>query len=443
MSTPPYVELHAHSAFSFLDGASTPLELACAAEAHGYSALALTDHDGVWGSREFAESCLDLDLRPLTGAELTVNLATADGPKTADMGGFRPIGTGRREPELVHLTLLVESRAGYRNLCRLLTAAHAHTRDNTPRTAEAAVGDAWSSSRPTPRGSSASPAAPATAPSPAPGSAATPPAASGSAAACSRPSAPSASGSSCSAPSGATTAPATAGSKLLAARLGVATVATGNVHSHARRRAHLQDALVAVGRNETLEESEPHRRGNASSVLASPAAMAARFAEHPEAVRRDAAPRRAARVRPARPSSATATREAEDADFVLAELCRVRLLERYAGRPRLGRRRRAPARGAGDDPPPRPLRLLPPPPRAARAGPRRRRRGPRRLRRPPPAAAGPRPRLQRQLDRLLPDRPLPHRPGQGQPLLRPLPQRGRRPRCRTSTSTSPATSARS
>ena len=50
----------------------------------------------------------------------------------------------------------------------------------------------------------------------------------------------------------------------VAARLGVATVATGNAHAHARRRAHLQDALVAVGRNETLEESEPHRRGNAA-----------------------------------------------------------------------------------------------------------------------------------------------------------------------------------
>ncbi len=54
MSTPPYIELHAHSAFSFLDGASTPLELAGAAAALGYPALALTDHDGIWGSMEFA-----------------------------------------------------------------------------------------------------------------------------------------------------------------------------------------------------------------------------------------------------------------------------------------------------------------------------------------------------------------------------------------------------
>ncbi len=61
-------------------------------------------------------------------------------------------------------------------------------------------------------------------------------------------------------------------------------MATGNVHSHSRRRARLQDAFVAVRLGETLEESEPRRRGNRSSALVSPAEMAARFAEHPEAV---------------------------------------------------------------------------------------------------------------------------------------------------------------
>ena len=59
----PYIELHAHSAFSFLDGASTPAELATAAVDLGYPALALTDHDGIWGSREFAEACVDGALR--------------------------------------------------------------------------------------------------------------------------------------------------------------------------------------------------------------------------------------------------------------------------------------------------------------------------------------------------------------------------------------------
>src|SRR5215213_5420905 len=110
MPPPPYIELHAHSAFSFLDGASTPMELAAAAAAQGYPAFALTDHDGVWGSMEFALACRELGVRPITGAELTL------------AGG-------------AHLTLLVESQAGYRNLCRLLTAAHSHTREGAQRTA--------------------------------------------------------------------------------------------------------------------------------------------------------------------------------------------------------------------------------------------------------------------------------------------------------------------
>ena len=119
----PYIELHAHSAFSFLDGASTPMELAAAAAERGYPAFALTDHDGVWGSMEFAHACKGFGMRPITGAEVTVRI------------GSRRQRRDDRAAELAHLTLLVESAVGYRNLCRLLTAAHSHTRDNTGRTA--------------------------------------------------------------------------------------------------------------------------------------------------------------------------------------------------------------------------------------------------------------------------------------------------------------------
>src|ERR687895_1057212 len=100
-----YIELHAHSAYSFLDGASLPEELAIRAAELGYPALALTDHDGVYGSLEFAHAAKAVGIRSITGAEVTL----ADGS---------------------HVTLLVESPRGYANLCRLLTAAHDRERLN-------------------------------------------------------------------------------------------------------------------------------------------------------------------------------------------------------------------------------------------------------------------------------------------------------------------------
>src|SRR5262245_31452059 len=112
-----YVELHCHSAFSFLDGASLPEELVAAALERGHTALALTDHDGVYGSMEFAHAAKGLGLRAIHGAEL----------RFRDDGA--PFGADHR-----HLTLLVRDARGWANLCRLLTRAHAHTRDRTRRT---------------------------------------------------------------------------------------------------------------------------------------------------------------------------------------------------------------------------------------------------------------------------------------------------------------------
>ena len=102
--TPAYIELHAHSAFSFLDGVSTPEELADAGAAAGYAAMALTDHDNLCGALAFAYAARDAGIQPITGCEITL----------ADDS---------------HLTLLAATSAGYANLCRLITIAHAHTRD--------------------------------------------------------------------------------------------------------------------------------------------------------------------------------------------------------------------------------------------------------------------------------------------------------------------------
>jgi error-prone DNA polymerase len=233
-----YVELHAHSAYSFLDGASLPEELAARAAELGYDALALTDHDGVYGSLEFAHAAKHFGVRPITGAEVSLE------------GG-------------AHVTLLCETQRGYSNLCRILTDAHAGTRVPgrerellPPKTtvdvvAEHAAGlvalsgcarqglgivDAGGAARlaqafegafyvelqrPYERGD----------------------------------------------------ARRNARLRELAGTLGVPTVATGDVHAHHARRARLQDALVAIRHKTSLDGCERERRGNHESVLASPEEM--------------------------------------------------------------------------------------------------------------------------------------------------------------------------
>src|ERR1700728_127199 len=107
--TPPYVELHCHSAFSFLDGVSLPDELVQRAAELGHTALALTDHNSVSGSMELAQAAGGKrGVRAIHGAEI-------------DLAGGR------------HLTLLVRDARGWSNLCRILTHAHAHTREGRER----------------------------------------------------------------------------------------------------------------------------------------------------------------------------------------------------------------------------------------------------------------------------------------------------------------------
>src|ERR1700730_1578765 len=108
-SSVPYAELHAHSAYSFLDGASAPEELVEEAVRLGLRAIALTDHNGLYGAVRFAEAAVELDMRTVFGAE-------------------RSLGPGSRndDPEPAGLTLLVLPRGpeGYRRLSRQLAAAH-------------------------------------------------------------------------------------------------------------------------------------------------------------------------------------------------------------------------------------------------------------------------------------------------------------------------------
>jgi error-prone DNA polymerase len=256
-----YVELHCHSAYSFLDGASQPEELAARAAELGYEALALTDHDGLYGSLEFAHAAKALGVRPITGAEVTLSGVGSGEPSE---GGGAGAGSGD-----AHVTLLVESRQGYANLCRILTAAHAGTRppgregrEPLPPSvplelvAELSEGLVCLSG-------------------------------------CAR------QGLGVRDPSGAARLAQAFGRERffvelqrpfergdarrlallrdLAERLGVETVATGDVHAHHPRRTFLQDVLVAVRCRTSLEGCEAERRGNRECVLRPPEEMVTRF----------------------------------------------------------------------------------------------------------------------------------------------------------------------
>jgi error-prone DNA polymerase len=102
--SPNYIELHCHSNFSLLDGAAHPEDLVVRAAELGMTALALTDHDAVYGAVRFAQAAQAHHIRPIFGAEMTL------------VNGH-------------HLTLLVEHKIGWRNLCRLINLA----RHNAPK----------------------------------------------------------------------------------------------------------------------------------------------------------------------------------------------------------------------------------------------------------------------------------------------------------------------
>ncbi|MCW2922703.1 MAG: polymerase alpha subunit, partial [Thermoleophilia bacterium] len=320
-NTHDYVELHAHTAFSFLDGATQPDELALAAVELGYTHVAVTDHDNLCGALEFAHAAKAVGLVPITGAEVTVE----------DEAG-----------RLCHVTLLARTAEGYANLCRLVTAAYA------PRGAAALVAasehdasalarawlqdaDAEAESRRIVRSWGGMkgkrttrervPGRPPSQASLVRGSAL-------------RPDPMVSLAQLCEHAAGLTLLTGCASRGLLVADLAAGqpgraialverlqaafgaehvyvelqmpqqrgdaeraralrqvadaahapVVATGNVHAHTAERGRLHDALVAIRHNTTLEACEGARDGNLARVLRSPEEMARRFVDHPEAV---------------------------------------------------------------------------------------------------------------------------------------------------------------
>ncbi len=246
-----YAELHCHSNYSFQEGASSVDELLARAVELGYPALALTDHDNMCATMQFAQVARSLDINPIVGAEVTLQ------------GGQ-------------HLTLLASDRAGYGNLCQLVTYSYIGAERRNPELdvellseySEGVVLLTGCRNGPVPS----------------------------------------------LAAQGRTDeaegvlrqyvdwlGPDSVFVELqqnlvhgdtrrnrqlveLAGRVGVRVVATNNVHYHTPDRHRLQDALVAIRNNKSLEETHLERRPNAHFHLKSPAEMESLFRDCPEAV---------------------------------------------------------------------------------------------------------------------------------------------------------------
>ena len=287
-TTVPYAELHCHSNFSFLDGASHPEELAEEAARLGIETVALTDHDGFYGVVRFAEAAETLGVGTAFGAELSLGLAAPQ--------------NGVADPAGAHLLVLARDPEGYRRLGLAITAAQRAGEKGRPvydLDALAAAHDGhWAVLTGCRKGAvraalAGTTVAPATGPG-APGQS-TPP----------------------------RTGPddETAARELdrlvemfgrdnvlveltdhggplesrhndrlaaLAAQARLDVVATNNVHYASPRRAHLAAALAAVRARRSLEEIDGWLPAAGTAHLRSGAEMAARFARYPGAVARAA-----------------------------------------------------------------------------------------------------------------------------------------------------------
>ncbi|RJQ12115.1 MAG: DNA polymerase III subunit alpha [Dehalococcoidia bacterium] len=281
----------------------------------GHAALALTDHDGMFGAMEFAQMAVAACVRPITGLELTV--VEADGGRS-------------------HLTLLAETRAGYAHLCRLASLACGLGEDGTKQKETRRL----------------DPCVPSTALADHAGGLIV-------LTGCRE---------------GRLAQLVTAGHDAeaetvlrqyvawfgpgqvyvelvdnlvfgdrrrnaalvrLAERVGVPVVGTGDVHYHEPDRHRLQDVLVAIRHSKTLDDSHRERRPNAEFYLRSPAEQAQRFARyHPDAASNSVRIARRCTFDltadlgyhlPSPPVPAGTTPDAE-----LARLCRERLVDKYA-----------------------------------------------------------------------------------------------------------------
>ena len=107
-----FVHLHLHSEFSLLDGLGRINDLVSEASAHGFDALAITDHGSLYGAMAFYQACRARQIKPIIGVEAYVARRSMSDRE------------GKADAQPYHVTLLARDWNGYQNLCRIITAAH-------------------------------------------------------------------------------------------------------------------------------------------------------------------------------------------------------------------------------------------------------------------------------------------------------------------------------
>jgi len=265
-TTTRYAELHSHTNYSFQEGASEAWDLLQTAKELGIEALAITDHDNVSGAMEFAQAAKELGIKPIIGIELTLARGIDD-----------PVDAQYKPSERPHITLLAENATGYKNISLLITRAHVDAGErNDPRLDPLLLADhsegviCLSGCR---RGEISTHLV---------------------------------SDDGVRARNVAVRYIEVFGRgnfflelqqnlvmgdmarnramAVLGRELGIGIVATNNVHYHVRERHRLNDALVAIKHNKSLEATHRERRPNNQFFLKSPDDMAVLFSEHPEAI---------------------------------------------------------------------------------------------------------------------------------------------------------------
>lgn len=259
----PYAELHCHTNYSFKEGSSEAWDLLVRARKLGIHAIAITDHNNLCGAMEFSQMAREIGIKAIIGVEITLS------SQSLESSGNSPDGH--------HLTLLAATATGYSNICKLVTHAHMDPEERNQPMLDPAYFATFSEGVICLSG-------------------------------CRR---GQVSELLLSGEPGEAKKVAeqyiqwfgrdnfflemqqnlvrgdTQRNRLmanLASELGIGVVATNNVHYHSRDRAHLNDALVAIQHNKSLEETHRERRPNDQFYLKAPEEMSYLHRDHPEAI---------------------------------------------------------------------------------------------------------------------------------------------------------------